>query len=78
VCMNPRIIGADGHDRQIHRLRGPNLAKKVRICCVAAKNYPVPPGVDEIPDVSPMNIGARTGAPVFYFEGTNIRWSNLV
>jgi len=77
VRMNPRIVRSDRHDREIHRRRSANLAKKIRICCVAREDNPVPTGLNEIPVVSAMNIRCRACAPVLNLQGTNVRWSHL-
>src|SRR5579863_362175 len=77
VCMNPRVVGADGHDRQIHRLRRSNLAKQIRIRGVAAKDDPVAAAFDQISVVSAMHIRLHTRAPVLYFQSTHSRRSRL-
>jgi len=71
VCSYPRVVSAYGHDRQVHLLRGADLAEQIRKSRVASENDAAPSGFDQISVVSAMNIGVRAGAPVLDFECSN-------
>src|ERR1700730_2571710 len=68
ACTNPGVVGPNGHDGQVYRLRGPDLAKHIGISRVAPEQDTMASSFDEISVISPMNVGARPRAPMVHFD----------
>ena len=75
VRMNPWVVSADRHDRDIDRFVSSQLCETLGHCRVAGENEPAAPGtvgLDQIAIVAAVHIALFPRAPVFHRESSYV------
>src|SRR5437868_4465406 len=77
MCVNPWVVGADRHDRQIDRLRSPGLPERMRHSGVAAEQHTPVSRLDDIAVEAAIRIRSHARSPMLHFEGSHVRLADL-
>src|SRR6266581_8589832 len=70
--VNPRIVRADGHDRDVDWAVSPQGCETVRHRSIACENDPPPFSLEQITIVATICVPPFSRAPVIHRQGTNI------
>jgi hypothetical protein len=70
--MNPGIVSADRHDRQIDGTEGAQLRKRIAKRGVTAKNDAMVVSLENVAVVAAIGIAPLARAPMFYAECSNV------
>src|SRR5438093_2715155 len=69
--VNPRIVRADGHDRDVDWAVSPQGCEIFRHCCVTGENYSVTASFNQVTVVAAVRVALRTRAPMLHREFNN-------
>ena len=70
--VNPRIVRADGHDRDVDWAVSPQRCEIFRHCCVTGENYPVTASFNQVPVVAAVRVALRACAPMLHRKCSNL------